>query len=57
MTVNKTENIASSRLGKRIDALLDKVDKTLFDLEKDVMELPKGKIDLDGYDFKYFIHL
>jgi len=47
VTTNKTENIASSRLGKRIDALLDKVDKTLFVLEKDVMELPKGKIDLD----------
>ena len=47
MTTNKTENIASSRLGKRIDALLDKADKTLFDLEKDVKELPKGKIDLD----------
>ena len=57
MTTNKTENIASSRLGRRIDALLDKVDKTLFVLEKDVKELPKGKIDLDEYEFNYFINL
>jgi len=47
VTTNKKENIASSRLGKRIDSLLDKVDVTLFDLEKDVSELPFGKIDLD----------
>jgi len=47
VTTNKKENIASSRLGRRIDSLLDKVDKTLFDLEVDVKELPKGKIDLD----------
>lgn len=46
-TRKNIENIASSRLGKRIDSILDRIDKTLGDLEKDVSELPQGKIDLD----------
>ena len=42
-----TEEKASSRLGKRIDTMLNKVDITLKELEEEVSHLPDGKIDKD----------
>ena len=43
------ESVASSRLGKRIDKMLKKIDTTLCDLEESVSHLPDGKIDMDEY--------
>lgn len=41
------ENVASKRLGKRIDSMLKEIDDTLRDLENEVLTLPDGKIDKD----------
>lgn len=39
------ESVASSRLGKRIDSMLIKIDSDLKELEDKVRDLPEGKID------------
>ena len=41
------ETVASSRLGKRIDSMLQKIDVNLKELEVELADLPDGKIDQD----------